>query len=538
MTQQPTTLAEQINAVQKAMGTLSLAVSNLALGVAVDDSSLAPPEVASVCAFPPWPVLSVKTFGAVGDGKTDDTMAIKRAIATASGGTGTIIYFPIGIYAVCNQAPGNGPIFDLSGESNLAFVGDHTGLSSLVGYMQGLANPVTTWSVIGGPTDYFKIGRFSMFQAFGNVSNIQFRSLTIDGQCPATGDGTVGGIIATGDGWDMTNKCLWFDKGTIDQVLVFNCTLQNWRGEIVYAGGNLVNRVNVVSSTIKGCNASAICSGSVTVYGSKVGGPTPPERVFNGFECFGMQAPQQVTIQHTEVQNAFGNGIVYIGNAPCPLLVEDSNIHDCPHGLLLSTSGTNLIVRRNTFKNASITDTAGTFAGVSITDNTLDNSPLISQAGMAGLVLSRNTALNGPLSQNSYIRSDAVIDANILGSLGVDSASDYPDQRGLWTNTQRSDTSPTSDSIGYRVDFFGQVTVPVEIRPATDCTLLRANQQVGPLPVTINPVGYPVGFVTTFRIGQPNWVLQKGAWNTFAADVPVTDGLKIRVNAQQLFELA
>ena len=39
--------------------------------------------------------LNIKSFGAVGDGKTDDTEALKKALAS-----GVPVYFPTGIYLV------------------------------------------------------------------------------------------------------------------------------------------------------------------------------------------------------------------------------------------------------------------------------------------------------------------------------------------------------------------------------------------------------------------------------------------------------
>ena len=43
-------------------------------------------------------VYSVKTFGAIGDGKTLDTAAINRAIDSAAAAGGGTVYFPAGNY--------------------------------------------------------------------------------------------------------------------------------------------------------------------------------------------------------------------------------------------------------------------------------------------------------------------------------------------------------------------------------------------------------------------------------------------------------
>ena len=44
--------------------------------------------------------VNVRTFGARGNGRTDDTLAIQRAIATAYAQGGGVVFFPPGIYLV------------------------------------------------------------------------------------------------------------------------------------------------------------------------------------------------------------------------------------------------------------------------------------------------------------------------------------------------------------------------------------------------------------------------------------------------------
>jgi hypothetical protein len=78
--------------------------------------------------------LNVKEFGAKGDGRSDDTLAIRRALATARSAGGAAIYFPAGIYNFAPQPTDKGwspetfksgdpyAVFDLS-FSNVALVG-------------------------------------------------------------------------------------------------------------------------------------------------------------------------------------------------------------------------------------------------------------------------------------------------------------------------------------------------------------------------------------------------------------------------------
>jgi len=65
-------------------------------------------------------IISVKDFGAVGDGATDDTAAIVAAIASLSA-TGGTVYFPIGIYLVSSRITISTNGVTLRGTNGLGF---------------------------------------------------------------------------------------------------------------------------------------------------------------------------------------------------------------------------------------------------------------------------------------------------------------------------------------------------------------------------------------------------------------------------------
>ena len=70
-----------------------------------------------------YETVSVKDFGAVGDGVTDDTDAIKAAVTTAGS-----VYFPSGTY-LCGDVIGDVPC-DLIGESWITTTIEYTGTSA------------------------------------------------------------------------------------------------------------------------------------------------------------------------------------------------------------------------------------------------------------------------------------------------------------------------------------------------------------------------------------------------------------------------
>lgn len=61
---------------------------------AFDDSSLAPTGYETLCHLPSLPVFNAITYGAVGDGVADDTVAVRAALAAAVAANGGIIYLP------------------------------------------------------------------------------------------------------------------------------------------------------------------------------------------------------------------------------------------------------------------------------------------------------------------------------------------------------------------------------------------------------------------------------------------------------------
>jgi hypothetical protein len=100
--------------------------------------------------------VSVKDFGAIGDGTTDDTLAIQAAINAASR-----IYFPEGNYKITDQSGGYGLLINASNKQ-------------LVGAGLEVANLVYTSSAINRPA--IKV----------TASDVHFESLRIDGTANAT----------------------------------------------------------------------------------------------------------------------------------------------------------------------------------------------------------------------------------------------------------------------------------------------------------------------------------------------------------------
>src|SRR5262249_54923079 len=80
-------------------------ISQLPAAVSVSGADIVPvvqsgtTKAATVSLFPSGGVFNVKSYGAVGNGSTDDTTAITNAIS-AIPSAGGVLYFPAGIYKV------------------------------------------------------------------------------------------------------------------------------------------------------------------------------------------------------------------------------------------------------------------------------------------------------------------------------------------------------------------------------------------------------------------------------------------------------
>jgi hypothetical protein len=64
-------------------------------------------------------IISVASYGAIGDGTTDDTVAIQNAIDAAEANGGGVVFFPKGVYAVSNLTVTESIVLQGSGESTI-----------------------------------------------------------------------------------------------------------------------------------------------------------------------------------------------------------------------------------------------------------------------------------------------------------------------------------------------------------------------------------------------------------------------------------
>ena len=350
----------------------------------------------------------------------------------------------------------------------------------------------------------------------------------------------------------------------VNNVSVADCTLCNWRGEIVYAGGSEIGNVNLTNDDIYGTNGSAVSvSGNLVMTNVTIGGATPGMDVYNGVEDFATTSAQGTTAVNCTFEcssnpaDQNGNGIAYLGVPGSALNVENCQFINNQYGILFSEVGYNVTVSDSLFlnnTNAAITSILGLypqyptgFGNFAFIDNTYDDSggAFVSQDPVSGLLFSNNTVLYGTLLEGDFdvpTGYEFAVENTILGTDATDVNSyDYSGTVALWSGTVR----PTSDwfnSFGVEVNDFSSDTT-TDIVPLSDGTMLNYDTTKGTHYATLSPgmIGtYPTGFITTiYSYSSNNWVLPvDSAWNDFTAPVPVpATGVTLVVGADGKFTL-
>lgn len=194
-------------------------------------------------------VLSVKDFGAVGDGSTDDTAAINLAMAQSIIGKGSTpgvcIFFPDGIYRITAA---------LSYTHTICMIGSSWRLKYTAG---GTINAVL--SIIGDPVNAYAVVHTVFIE--GSIIN----GAILDGQGHATNGLTLQGVVSSQiSQMRVTNvisagvSCFWCQQTTFDHLQVsadfeaFSTTPQY--GIIIdnISSANILNQVNIDHVSVDG----------------------------------------------------------------------------------------------------------------------------------------------------------------------------------------------------------------------------------------------------------------------------------------------
>lgn len=240
--------------------------------------------------------LTVKNFGAKGDGKTNDTGAINAAIAY-----GGRIVVPSGDYIIQPAAIDRGYALDIDRDD--VHLHGEPGARFLFRLYDG-GDPATNWPLVSGA-----VMRGHAIRINGPISgaprkNISIRGIEIDGGAPSTGNsGPIPASPVDGDGWDITHKGIFIRADRLfDNIVIEDNDIHSFRGEVVHYGGIGLKCISIQRNRIGDTNGDCISvsSGAVTCR-------------FN--ELYGAA--------HVGIENFYLDGYNFY---------QFNHVHDCEHG--------------------------------------------------------------------------------------------------------------------------------------------------------------------------------------------------------------
>ncbi len=282
---------------------------------------------------------NVTNYGAVPDDSTDDTAAVRSALAAAVSAGGGVVYFPAGSYRLAPTSEGDYAFTLTTG--NLTFSGDGAESTILSFRAWGGRDPAVNMRNRGGA---FLIDSRVPGQP---INNVTFRDLRVSGNTlPTANAGDVGAL----DGWDVTHKGIAI-FGPVDGLLVEDTIWDGWRGEMIYSGGGTeLGDFTILRSTLFNCNASAISmTGGVTVEDSTI------YDVYNAVENFAIGADQFTAVRRCLIEPnrsiSWGKfGIAYLGTRVANLVVTDSTFGRTNEGAVFFSEGAHdALIQNNTF---------------------------------------------------------------------------------------------------------------------------------------------------------------------------------------------
>jgi len=329
--------------------------------------------------------ISVKSYGAVGDGVTDDTFAIQSALGTAYGGS-TVVYFPAGTYLISSSLEIGGGMHSINligdGPNESIIRQDPSNWSDTqmldisisnvsVRNLQFMAasdivsdNPAADCIRLFGP-----ILNITIDNCWGNFGNGWFITTALSrGSGPTaltlsnlTSYGTQGiNIVGIGD----------FTSGSNTNLV--NITVTALNGEALLLDGVFdVNCVNFEGLSLAGPGVIHIrgTAGNIYFFGANVGGLSG--NVFTGPGCLiessGGQRPQNVNFVGGRV---LAYDIGFIIDCDDFLLSNYTITKSGFDGIDIVGSGTNIVIQNTRIKQSGRSTGGSHYYDINVTNTT------------------------------------------------------------------------------------------------------------------------------------------------------------------------
>lgn len=366
--------------------------------------------------------------------------------------------------------------------------------------------------------------------------------------------------IFNGDGWDMTHKAIFLQAGAWENIVVENCHLDRWRGEIIHGGGNAPRTLTVRNSILEHANSSVISVPSLILEDSII------RYAYNGIENYGRQEWHTSQIRRCTFVSSedfrYGetNAIAFIGMPVANAVFEDNSFVNYKRGILLSESACNVEIRNNDFMDVGTpvhvvrlglypADPAA-FDNIAIHHNdfrTTNGGGNVVYTQFGG-VSNRNfsiydNVLHAGTESGNWARlmqefcwstmeerEGYIVSGNILDSR----ADAYMNTsiRPIWDNNIRTGSWKTGSRRSfYDKHFDGTNPVPWKGIHSSRATLANYSSYSN-LPVTLDAELhglFPQGFIVTVdsQSSTDCVLVADSAWNTFSSDVLVSKGAPI-----------
>lgn len=259
-------------------------------------------------------ILNVKDFGALGDGSTNDTVAIVAAIV-ALPSTNAVLYFPAGTYVTDTMV--------INGKTGLTIFGDGNGSSNIKNRTGGVVAAITV------------------------STGVTIRNLTFDGNCSVR---TAGQTAIT---LDVANNLI-FTNNTIKNAGQYN---------ILVGGGSTQNtNVNITNNVLLGGYADGINLQYVSkfvVANNTIDG-VDDDCIAIGYNASGFATQGVVSGNFCRARNDLGTNTgrgIWVGKAT-DILIVGNNIDTIKQsGIWISDDGTGTRPARISVKNNKVRNT-------------------------------------------------------------------------------------------------------------------------------------------------------------------------------------
>lgn len=399
---------------------------------------------------PPTKRINVKTYGAKGDGSTDDTAAINKAISVAR--AGDVIYFPTGNYLHSTHllfksisVLGDGPTKSLltattSADGALEFLGEVVAIDQIgVQY----ANPVNSTAILANGIFFDNVKVFAVRNVA--VQNVSANGISVEGSILGTiGSSTISSPTETGV-FLMNSKEILVSKNTFPltstAVYVNNSKISHTVAQNIVIDSNLIQNSSEATLTaaiyVVGVSHCSINKNSVS--NNAVGGI-----LVQGNSLAELGNADYVSVTGNTFSNCGLLGNICIQAALGPAPVGPPVGPNPPVGTTppvsagkatvqqITVSGNIMKTNNPTFGIIALGISPGTISGLTIKDNDVENVPNavgIYVDNAANVSINDNTVNQtglGSIYSGPSNSGSCVINSNKLQACGANSGGLFP----------------------------------------------------------------------------------------------------------------